>query len=154
MTREEARKVFLSRGYIEVKGGSIFDANKWRESCRVISEWLLEQEPCEDTISRQTVLNELSKITRYGILGVSEESDGVWYKADEVEKMLKKLPPVTPQPKNNENLCSSQKDQVEGDAKAFQEVATAFQLGLSFGFIDGLNENKMQESEVDKNDET
>lgn len=53
------------------------------------------------------------------------------------------------QPKSNEKPCSSQKDQVEGDAKAFQEVATAFQLGLSFGFIDGLNANKTPESEVE-----
>lgn len=52
MTREEAKTVFLNRGYVEVEGGTIYDADKWRESCRVISEWL-EQEPCEDTISRQ-----------------------------------------------------------------------------------------------------
>lgn len=38
------------------------------------------------------------------------------------------------QPKSNE------KDHVEEDA-------TAFQLGLSFGFIDGLQANKTQESE-------
>lgn len=47
MTREEAKTVFLNRGYVEVEGGTIYDSNKWRESCRVISEWL-EQEPCED----------------------------------------------------------------------------------------------------------
>jgi hypothetical protein len=68
MTKEEAKIVFLNRGYVEVEGGTIYDADKWRESCRVISEWL-EQEPttviatgdgayykikaCEDAISRQ-----------------------------------------------------------------------------------------------------
>ena len=52
MTIDEAKAVFLNRGYVEVEGGTIYDADKWRESCRVISEWL-EQEPCEDTISRQ-----------------------------------------------------------------------------------------------------
>lgn len=52
MTREEAKTIFLNRGYIEVDGGSYFDGNKWRESIAVISEWLkedtikaLEQEP-------------------------------------------------------------------------------------------------------------
>lgn len=44
MTKEEAKQIFLSRGYVEVEGGTIFDANKWREACVVISEWL-EQEP-------------------------------------------------------------------------------------------------------------
>lgn len=52
MTREEAKTVFLNRGYVEVEGGTIYDADKWRESCRVISEWL-EQEPSEDAINRQ-----------------------------------------------------------------------------------------------------
>ena len=49
MTREEAKQVFLSRGYVEVEGGTIYDPDKWRESCRVISEWL-EQEPVLDKI--------------------------------------------------------------------------------------------------------
>ena len=44
MTLDEAKTVFLNRGYIEVEGGTIYDADKWREACRVISEWL-EQEP-------------------------------------------------------------------------------------------------------------
>lgn len=43
MTREEAKKVFLNRGFVEVDGGIIFDGNKWGEACLVISEWL-EQE--------------------------------------------------------------------------------------------------------------
>jgi len=47
MTREEAKEIFLNRGYIKVEGGTIYDANKWREACSVISKWL-EQEPCED----------------------------------------------------------------------------------------------------------
>ena len=46
MTREEAKTIFLNRGYIEVDGGTYFDGNKWRESIAVISEWLKE-EPCE-----------------------------------------------------------------------------------------------------------
>ena len=44
MIKEEAKTVFLNRGYVEVEGGTIYDANKWREACHVISEWL-EQEP-------------------------------------------------------------------------------------------------------------
>lgn len=53
MTREEAKDVFLNRGFIEVEGcrGRIFHADKWREACVVISEWLKE-EPCDDCISR------------------------------------------------------------------------------------------------------
>lgn len=43
MTREEAKTIFLNRGYIEVDGGSYFDGNKWRESITVISEWLKEE---------------------------------------------------------------------------------------------------------------
>lgn len=70
MTKEEARQIFLSRGFVEVEGGTIYDPDKWREACVVISEWL-EQEPttviatgdgayykikaCEDAISRQSL---------------------------------------------------------------------------------------------------
>lgn len=51
------------------------------------------------------------------------------------------------QPKSNENTCSLQLDHNE-------EITKAFQLGLSFGFIDGLKTNNTQESEVEKNVET
>ena len=63
MTFEEAKKIFLNRGYIEVSGGTYYDADKWRESITVISKWL-EQEPCEDVVSRQTVIDMIN----YGIL--------------------------------------------------------------------------------------
>ena len=45
MTREEAKDVFLNRGFIEVEGcrGRIFDADKWREACIVVSKWLKEE---------------------------------------------------------------------------------------------------------------
>ena len=51
MTREEAKDVFLNRGFIEVEGcrGRIFHADKWREACVIISEWLKE-EPILDKI--------------------------------------------------------------------------------------------------------
>ena len=50
MTREEAKDVFLNRGYVKVNGGEIFDGDKWRESIIVISEWLKEQETVLDKI--------------------------------------------------------------------------------------------------------
>ena len=56
MTREEAKTVFLNRGFEEVDNGTYYSPDKWREACVVISEWL-EQEPCEDAISRQAVNN-------------------------------------------------------------------------------------------------
>lgn len=49
MTREEAKDVFLNRGFIEVEGcrGRIFHADKWREACVVISEWLEQESKTE-----------------------------------------------------------------------------------------------------------
>jgi len=86
MTIEEAKAVFLNRGYVEVEGGTIYDADKWRESCRVISEWL-EQEPCEDAISRQAVL-EHREILR--------DEQGTGYQAVKT-KYIRQLPPIKPQ---------------------------------------------------------
>lgn len=63
MTFEEAKKIFLNRGYIEVSGGIYYDADKWRESITVISKWL-EQEPCDDVVSRRAVIDTLDKMDK------------------------------------------------------------------------------------------
>lgn len=80
MTKEEAKQIFLNRGFVEVDGGNIFDGDKWRESCRVISEWL-EQEPCEDAVSRAEVLN----LVRYNAFHVKSQM-----------KAIENMPSVTP----------------------------------------------------------
>lgn len=99
MTKEEARQVFLSRGYIEVEGGTIYDANKWRESCAAISEWL-EQQPCDDVISRAEAIKRFTynhkgeRIPDYDCDNFSVQID-----IKTVKKVLRDLPPVTPHPK-------------------------------------------------------
>lgn len=100
MTHEEAKQIFLSRGYVEVNGGIIYDADKWRESYRVISEWL-EQEPLEVEAAklqqaynkgfedcRQAVLNQLKCCLTGG------ETEYKYVKLH-IDSIL----PVTPQPK-------------------------------------------------------
>ena len=89
MTREEAKTVFLNRGYVEVEGGTIYDANKWRESCRVISEWL-EQEPSGDLISRQAVLEQTYNWSKDEFLRVTNP---FYY----LRKRINSLPSVNPQ---------------------------------------------------------
>lgn len=51
MTFAEAREVFINRGWIKVKGGKVYDGNKWRDACNIISEWL-EQESCIEAESQ------------------------------------------------------------------------------------------------------
>ena len=63
MTFEKAKKIFLNRGYVEVSSGTYYDADKWREAITVISKWL-KQEPCEDAVRRQAVLNTLDKMDK------------------------------------------------------------------------------------------
>ena len=48
MTREQAKEIFLNRGFID----GVYDGNKWRDACIVISEWL-EQEPKSEASSRR-----------------------------------------------------------------------------------------------------
>jgi rubrerythrin len=57
-----------------------------RERDRILKA--LEQEPCEDAISRQAVLIELDKY----LSGVSFDEKGI-------DVVIKELPPVSPQPK-------------------------------------------------------
>ena len=43
MSLEEAKKIFINRGFIEVNGGTLFDGDSWRNACYVISKWLEEE---------------------------------------------------------------------------------------------------------------
>ena len=88
MTFSEARDLFLNRGYVEVKGGTIYDADKWRELCRIIPEWL-EQEPCGDAISRQAVMDYIHRILNQGT--------GKKKSFKFIQKYVEKLPSVKPQ---------------------------------------------------------
>jgi GH43 family beta-xylosidase len=89
MTNKEAKTVFFNRGYVEVEGGTIYDANKWRESCVVISEWL-EQEPCNDAISRQSAIDA-------NCYNCSIKANGGKCSKCDAVKTIEKLPPVKPQ---------------------------------------------------------
>lgn len=54
MNKEDAIKIFLDRGWIEIEGRMYFDGDKWREAIMVISDYFrneykaLQQEPSED----------------------------------------------------------------------------------------------------------
>lgn len=52
MTREEAKEIFLNRGFVN----GIFDGDKWRESCVVISDWLKQE---SKALERTDVLNKI-----------------------------------------------------------------------------------------------
>lgn len=107
MTIEEAKEVFLNRGYIQVKGGRIYDGDKWRESVFVISKWL-EQEPCGECINRQTAIDALSHMC-------SEDKNGITVSRANVNSMLRGLPPATSQPKTGQWLRMSDLSEEEDD---------------------------------------
>ena len=85
MTREEAKEIFLNRGFID----GIHDGNKWRDACLVISEWLKE-EPILDKVRAEIeqnaypivhgVNNHEKGMTLYGILQIIDK-----YKAESEE---------------------------------------------------------------------
>lgn len=86
MTTEEAKEIFLNRGYVD----GIYDSDKWRDACVVISKWL-EQETCEDAISKQAVLNILKNHWLSGTIA--------YRFIDEIGLNINSLPSVIPQPK-------------------------------------------------------
>ena len=61
MTIEEAKNILINRGFVEINGDYVFDGNKWQNAITVISKWL-EQEPCEDCISRAEAIEEADKL--------------------------------------------------------------------------------------------
>ena len=92
MIREEAKEIFLNRGFID----GVYDGGKWREACIVISKWL-EQEPTTkndlgvDCIDRQATLDAIIK--RLGIKNETYllEAERVIY------QQILAMPSVTPQ---------------------------------------------------------
>ena len=113
MTNDEAKTVFLNRGYVEVDSGTIYDPDKWREACRVISEWL-EQQPCEvEAAKLQQAYNKGFEDCRQSAILLASDlkqdlpddehiADMVMAHNEgilEYQTQLSLLPPVTPQPK-------------------------------------------------------
>ena len=86
MTIEEAKNILINKGFVEINGDQVFDGNKWRNAITVISKWL-EQQPCEDAISRQAVMD---------VLGDSINDDKDYHRA---VVLLNNLPSVTPKEK-------------------------------------------------------
>ena len=102
MTFEEAKKIFLNRGYIEIPGGTYYDADKWRESIAVISKWL-EQEPCEDTISRRAVLDTLDKMDK----ALDDDRSVESYK-ELLTECYKDLTPIMPKERTEWTLVTNE----------------------------------------------
>lgn len=102
MTREEAKQVFLDRGFVN----GIFDGDKWRQSIVIISKWL-EQEPCEDCISRQAVINGVDNYIKK-VQSTGAKDDFISFE----ELVVKALPPVTPKPKTGHWRAVYQGDEI------------------------------------------
>lgn len=110
MTFEEAKNIFLNRGYVEVPGGTYYDADKWREAITVISKWL-EQEPCDDCISRQEAI---LQVQRYGVGCFDAEEFSPEQCERFVIQKLNDLPPVAQKEKTGKWI-----DQSGGDPTDF-----------------------------------
>ena len=110
MTREEAKEVFINRGYVNVKGGTIFDGDKWRQSVEVITEWLKEQ-PCEEAISRQAVIDAIA-------------ANCIWENEyqSRMKKAVEKLPLVKPQEPFMNKPCVSHQVCHEDKVKVLDKI--------------------------------
>ncbi len=104
MTREEAIK--HGREQLEIFGG------EHKEFIELAIK-ALEQEPCEDVISRQAALRQAINAHKMA------QENGFDFK-DICEEYLNVLPPVTPQVKS-------------------EDIAKAFQLGMAMGFAEKYN---------------
>ena len=87
MTREEAIKEFESElKWAELNIYPYVSKQKIEADNMAIKA--LGQESCEDCVSRIEALNSLDKV----------ENKDSWYRLTDVMKMIRNLPPVTPQP--------------------------------------------------------
>lgn len=129
MTKEEAKQIFLSRGYVEVEGGTIYDPDKWREACVVISKWL-KQESCEEGISREAVLDEINRV---GIKAFKTYND-----YSQLFDFVDTLPPVKPQERTGYWIYIPKRRLVdetdEGGVYITDYKCTCSECGGDFGF--------------------
>ena len=102
MTREEAKEIFLNRGYEQVDGGSIYNPDKWRESVIVISDWL--RQDCDDAISRADAIKAVTTMCEEYTPTKSTYHPHI----DFVVEELNKLPSVRPKSAECEDAISRQ----------------------------------------------
>ena len=94
MTREEKENLIQHLKYNLEIGADYLITDE--DAVEIIKA--LEQEPCEDAISRQKAQAELKNCE---IVNMRDEDDNFigYYNADTVDSIVLNLPPVTPQPK-------------------------------------------------------
>lgn len=109
MTREEARREIDSLDYYLQNHTN--DYGEESHTAMMMAIKALEQEPCEDTISRQSAIEEFQKFREYE----SNRTHKEW--VDRIETVLNQLPSVRPQEKtghwvlrDDKCKCSNCKD--------------------------------------------
>ena len=131
MTLDEAKKVFINRGFIN----GLFDGDKWRESVRVISSWLA-QEPCEDVVSRKNV--------RSMITGGKYPNENDEQFIDRLVEGLEKMPPVTPQESAIEIKTVENAEEAE-EYQISEDISKGFEEFTKMMFKQGQAENEVKE---------
>jgi hypothetical protein len=120
MTNEEAKEIFLNRGFVN----GLFDGDKWRQSIVVISKWL-EQEPCEDCISREEVCDYIAEFVNHE------------YATDREREMVEHIIGGI------QHLPSIQPKVIERDAISRKAAIDALKYVLSIETDGGLDKHKI-----------
>lgn len=123
MTEEEAKNILINRGFVEINGDYVYDGNKWRNAIAVISKWL-EQQPCEDCISRQEAI---LQVQRYGVGCFDAEEFSPEQCERFVIQKLNELPSVTPKEKTGRwiNKTLIYKGETEGERDCYAGTCSA-----------------------------
>ena len=110
MTREEAKEVFLNRGFID----GIYNGDKWREACVVISNWLEQESTAKndlavDCVNRVELLKAMDTWDKFGddpnkgliplMTPALQDRYVAYVKYDDMVNCVKSMPLVTPQPR-------------------------------------------------------
>ena len=93
---DEAIKRYTSNAEYERTHGNLQGCLEFRQLAEWLKDYkrLLEQEPCEDAISRQAVLNTISELNAISFYEAQEDSKECYY---EIRQAIKDLSPVKPQ---------------------------------------------------------
>ena len=96
MTIDEAIEMYTSNAEHERTHGNLQGCLDFRQLAEWLKDYkrLKEQEPCEDAISRQAVLDTISELNAISFYEAQEDSKECYY---EIRQAIKDLSPVKPQ---------------------------------------------------------
>jgi hypothetical protein len=119
MTREEREKaLYALRKSTPIMAMTPNEFDDYIKTLNKIADWL-EQEPCDDSISRTEAMTEIMMFAG----NVKPDEEDIYIKVSDAVQLLRELPPVTPKPKTDTWSIKEVADALEKHGLMMSEIS-------------------------------